>query len=139
MRCSPVTAAPESYFAYQHTDILPDVVTTAKGLANGVPIGVCLARGIAADVLQPGNHGSTFRRQSAGLRSRHGAVLDSLEQDQLIDRAAELGDRLLDGFSTALAGDNRVVDIRGKGLMLGIELDVSCAGLVARGARLRGC
>ena len=119
------------YFAYQHTDILPDVVTTAKGLANGVPIGVCLARGVAADVLQPGNHGSTFGGNPLACAAA-GAVLDSLEQDQLIDRAAELGDRLLDGFGNALAGDNRVVEIRGKGLMVGIELDVSCASLVAK-------
>jgi acetylornithine aminotransferase len=119
------------YFAYQHTDILPDVVTTAKGLANGVPIGVCLARGIAADVFQPGNHGSTFGGNPLACAAAE-AVLDSLEEDKLIDRAAELGNRLLEGFRAALAGDNRVVDIRGQGLMLGIELDVSCTSLVAK-------
>ncbi|TDJ38740.1 MAG: acetylornithine transaminase [Gammaproteobacteria bacterium] len=119
------------YFAYQHADILPDVVTTAKGLGNGVPIGVCLARGIAADVLQPGNHGSTFGGNPLACAAAT-AVLDSLEEDNLIDRAAELGNRLLDGFRAALAGDNRVADIRGKGLMLGIELEVSCASLVAK-------
>lgn len=119
------------YFAYQHCGVLPDVVTTAKGLANGVPIGACLARGAAAEVLKPGNHGSTFGGNPLACAAAT-AVLDSLEQDGLIERAEILGERILNGLREALAGDNRVVDIRGKGLMLAIELDVACTDLPSR-------
>jgi acetylornithine/N-succinyldiaminopimelate aminotransferase len=117
------------YFAYQHYGILPDVVTTAKGLGNGLPIGACLARGIAAETLKPGNHGSTFGGNPLACAAAR-AVIETLYADHLIERAEALGKRLLDGFRTALAGDNRVVDIRGKGLMLGIELDAPCPNLV---------
>jgi acetylornithine aminotransferase len=120
------------YFAYQHDGILPDVVTTAKGLGNGVPIGACLARGVAAEAFRPGNHGSTFGGNplacAAGL-----AVIDALEKDGLMARAATLGERMLARLRTSLAGDNRVVDIRGRGLMLGIELANGCGDLVKRG------
>jgi acetylornithine/N-succinyldiaminopimelate aminotransferase len=117
------------YFAYQHFDILPDVVTIAKGLANGLPIGACLARGVAAETLKPGNHGSTFGGNALACAAAT-AVLDTLYNDKLIERAAELGERMLNGFKTALAGDNHVVDIRGRGLMLAIELDAPCPNLV---------
>ncbi|HET6473880.1 MAG TPA: aspartate aminotransferase family protein [Pseudomonadales bacterium] len=117
------------YFAYQTLGILPDVVTVAKGLANGLPIGACLARGVAAETLKPGNHGSTFGGNPLACAAAH-AVLDALVDDGLIDRARVLGDRMLNGFKKALAGDNRVVDIRGKGLMLGIELDAPQPNLV---------
>jgi acetylornithine/N-succinyldiaminopimelate aminotransferase len=117
------------YFAYQHLGILPDVVTTAKGLANGLPIGVCLARGVAAQTLKAGNHGSTFGGNPLACAAAH-AVIDGLVDDGLIERAAALGERMLAGFRKALAGDNRVVDIRGKGLMLGIELNAPAPNLV---------
>jgi acetylornithine aminotransferase len=117
------------YFAYQHLGILPDVVTTAKGLANGLPMGACLARGIAAETLKPGNHGSTFGGNPLACAAAH-AVLDALVDDHLIERAGVLGDRMLNGFRKALAGDNHVVDIRGKGLMIGIELDAPQPNLV---------
>ncbi len=116
-------------FAYQHDGILPDVVTTAKGLANGLPIGACLARGIAAETLRPGNHGSTFGGNPLACAAAL-AVLDALVDDRLIERAAVLGERILNGFRQALAGDNHVVDVRGKGLMLGIELDSPQPNLV---------
>ncbi len=117
------------YFAYQHLGILPDVVTTAKGLANGFPIGACLARGVAAQTLKAGNHGSTFGGNPLACAAAH-AVIDALVDDGLIERAAVLGERMLAGFRKALAGDNRVVDIRGKGLMLGIELNAPAPNLV---------
>jgi acetylornithine aminotransferase len=117
------------YFAYQHTSILPDVVTTAKGLANGVPIGVCLARGEAASIFKPGNHGSTFGGNPLACAAAC-AVIDTLIEERLIERAAELGERMLARFRTALAGNNRVVAIRGHGLMLGIELSAPCPDLV---------
>jgi acetylornithine/N-succinyldiaminopimelate aminotransferase len=116
------------YFAYQHTSVVPDVVTTAKGLANGVPIGACLARGTAAEVLQQGNHGSTFGGNPLACVAAH-AVLDALEHDDLLERATLLGERITTGLKAALAGDNRIREIRGKGLMLGIELDTPCGGL----------
>ena len=87
-----------------------------------MPIGACLARGIAAETLKPGNHGSTFGGNPLACAAAH-AVIDALENDGLMERAAVLGDRMLNRFKKALAGDNYVVDIRGKGLMLGVELD----------------
>jgi acetylornithine aminotransferase len=120
------------FFAYQHTDVLPDVVTTAKGLGNGLPIGVCLARGAAAETLKPGNHGSTFGGNPLVCAAAH-AVLDALTEDGLIDRAAQLGTRILNGLSTALQGNNQVLEVRGKGLMIGIELSEPCGELVSKG------
>lgn len=120
------------YFAYQHTDILPDVVTTAKGLGNGIPIGACLARGKAATVFGPGNHGSTFGGNPLVCAAALG-VLDALEQDGLIARAEMLGSRILSGLRRRLAGNNRVRDIRGLGLMIGIELADPCGELVTQG------
>ena len=120
------------FFAYQHTDVLPDVVTTAKGLGNGVPIGACLARGAAADVFGPGNHGSTFGGNPLVCAAAN-AVLDALEEDGLIDRAAVLGARILDGLRTRLKGNNLVRDVRGHGLMIGVELTEPCGALVAQG------
>jgi acetylornithine aminotransferase len=117
------------YFAYQHTSIMPDVVTTAKGLANGVPIGVCLARGIAASIFKPGNHGSTFGGNPLACAAAC-AVIDTLLEERLIERAAELGERMLERFRRALAGNNRVVSIRGHGMMFGIELSAPCPNLV---------
>lgn len=118
-----------AFFAFQHNGILPDVMTTAKGLGNGAPIGACLASGKAVDVLQPGNHGSTFGGNplscSAGL-----AVLETLQKEQLVERAKELSEKILAGFRESLADCNKVVDIRGKGLMIGIELNTECGDLV---------
>lgn len=117
------------WFAYQHCNIVPDVMTLAKGLGNGVPIGVCLARGAAAEVLQPGTHGSTFGGNplatSAGL-----AVIDVIEREGLVQRAAELGERMVTGFRAELGALAGVNDIRNMGLMLGIELEQPCAELV---------
>jgi len=125
-----------TFFAYQHNAILPDVVTTAKGLGNGVPIGACLAGKKTADILQPGNHGTTFGGNplacSAGI-----AVIETLLADQLIPRVNLLGDKLLAAFKTAFAGNSKVVDVRGKGLMIGIELNAPCPELVEK-ARGKG-
>ncbi|MES2823121.1 MAG: aspartate aminotransferase family protein [Pseudomonadota bacterium] len=125
-----------TYFAYQHNGILPDVVTTAKGLGNGVPIGACLAQGKAADVLQPGNHGSTFGGNplacSAGV-----AVIETLVAEKLIPQVKILGDKLLNAFKTAFAGNSKVTEVRGKGLMIGIELNAPCAELMEK-ARTKG-
>lgn len=119
------------WFAWQHADARPDVFTLAKSLGNGVPIGACLARGTAAELMQPGSHGTTFGGNPLACRAAL-AVLDSIEREGLVARAAELGRYLLDGFRKALAGVAGVVEVRGHGLMLGIELDRPCAELVRR-------
>jgi len=121
------------YFAFQHNGIKPDVVTTAKGLGNGLPIGACLARGKAAEVLQPGNHGSTFGGNPlacAGAKT----VVDTIINDKLIDNSAKMGSYLVERFKTKLADSNKVADIRGKGLMIGVELKQDCTELVSRAA-----
>lgn len=124
------------YFAYQHFGILPDVVTTAKGLGNGVPIGACLARGPVAATFQPGNHGSTFGGNPLACSAAL-AVIKTITEKQLSQRAAELGERMQQKFRAALANTPGVVDIRGCGLMMGIQLDQDCAELVER-AKLAG-
>lgn len=118
-----------SYFAYQQTGVLPDVVTTAKGLGNGFPIGACLARGVAATTFQPGHHGSTFGGNPMACAAAL-AVLDVIERDNLIARARTLGARILGNLKSAFDGADYIRDIRGHGLMLGIELNEPCAELV---------
>jgi len=118
------------YFSYQHSNSLPDVVTTAKGLGNGVPIGACLARGKAAEMLVPGTHGSTFGGNPLACAAAN-AVIDGLE-DGLIERAAELGERILGRLGNSLKGNNRVADIRGAGLMIAIELTEPCGELIGK-------
>ncbi|OGI44518.1 MAG: acetylornithine aminotransferase [Candidatus Muproteobacteria bacterium RBG_16_64_11] len=113
------------WFACQHEQVRPDVMTLAKGLGNGVPIGACLARGPAAAVLTPGSHGSTFSGNPLVCRVAL-AVIDTLENERLDKRAAQLGERLLAGFKQGLDGVTAVKDIRGRGLMLAIELDRPC-------------
>jgi acetylornithine/N-succinyldiaminopimelate aminotransferase len=118
-------------FAHQHNGISPDVMTLAKGLGNGVPIGACLAKGKAAEVFGPGNHGSTFGGNPLACAAAQ-AVCDTLQAEQLTERAATLGDQLLADFRAALADLDGVRDIRGLGLMIGIELDRPCGELVTR-------
>ncbi|MFZ2542008.1 MAG: acetylornithine transaminase [Gallionella sp.] len=117
------------WFAHQHTGILPDVITLAKGLGSGVPIGACLAAGRATAILQPGNHGSTFGGSplacTAGL-----TTLNILELDKLLAHADSLGQFIREGLATALQGVTGIKEIRGQGLMIGIELDKPCGDLV---------
>ena len=117
------------WFAFQHTGIQPDVMTLAKGLGSGVPIGACMTAGKAAGIFQPGNHGSTFGGNplacTAGL-----TTLNIIEQDNLLAHAESLGQFIRQGIATALQGVNGVKEIRGQGLMLGIELDKPCGDLV---------
>lgn len=110
------------YFAYQHTHIVPDVVTTAKGLGNGFPIGACLAKGRAASVFGPGSHGSTFGGTPLACAAAL-AVTGAIMDDNLCDRAAKLGERIMKGFQEQLDGMEYIREIRGKGLMIGIELN----------------
>jgi len=124
------------WFAYQRFDWLPDVISVAKGLANGVPIGACLARGAAADLFQPGNHGSTFGGNplacAAGL-----AVIRTLEEQQLDQRAERLGQWMLTRLRRELRGVDTVSDIRGTGLMIGIEMNYPCTRLAEDGLKRR--
>ncbi|MEH6910376.1 MAG: aspartate aminotransferase family protein [Oceanicoccus sp.] len=124
------------YFAYQHNNILPDVVTTAKGLGNGLPIGACLAHGKAATVFGPGNHGSTYGGNPLVCAAAL-AVVNTINQQQLCHNAQQMGAFLLDRFNTAFENDDAVNDIRGRGLMIGIELDRPCGELVDQ-ARAKG-
>jgi acetylornithine aminotransferase len=117
------------WFAFQHTGILPDVMTLAKGLGSGIPIGACLTAGNAAGTFQPGNHGSTFGGNplacTAGL-----TTLNIIEQEKLLAHAESLGQFIRQGIATALQGVSGIKEIRGQGLMIGIELDRPCGDLV---------
>ena len=124
------------YFAYQHHQLLPDVVTTAKGLGNGLPIGACLAQGKAAATFGPGNHGSTYGGNPLVCAAAQ-AVVTTIAEQKLCDNAKTIGDWLLQGFNDQLGDKTLVQDIRGQGLMIGIELTQPCAELVDR-AREKG-
>jgi acetylornithine/N-succinyldiaminopimelate aminotransferase len=117
------------WFAHQWAGITPDVMPLAKGLGSGVPIGACLAKGAAAQVFKPGNHGTTFGggplMAVAALRT-----LEIMAEEKLLENAARMGDLLKREFTTALAGVAGVKEIRGMGLMMGIELDRPCADVV---------
>ena len=117
------------WFAYQHEDIIPDVITTAKGLGNGVPIGACLARGPAAELFGPGTHGSTFGGNPLACATAL-QVLDILEQDELLINAAEIGQYIQEELRSKLANYPLIKEVRGSGLMIGIELTEPCAEIV---------
>ncbi len=122
------------WFAHQHAGIVPDVMTLAKGLGNGVPIGACLAKGAAAEVFTPGKHGSTFGGNPLACAAAQ-ATLDVIEQERLMDNATRVGGLIRAGLAQKLDGVAGVRQIRGKGLMIGIELDRPCGELVARGVQ----
>ncbi len=117
------------WFAFQHENITPDVMTLAKALGNGMPIGACLAKGLAAELIKPGSHGSTFGGNPLASRAAL-AVIDILAKQKLHENAAKLGAQMLQSFKQGFNEIKGVVSVRGKGLMLGIELDKECAQLV---------
>lgn len=117
------------FLAFQHNDIIPDVCTLAKALGNGVPIGACLARGKAAELLSSGSHGSTFGGNPLACSAAL-AVLATLDEQNLIKSATQKGELIRLGLGEHLKNNNHVVDIRNKGLMIGIELDSPCAELI---------
>jgi len=121
-----------AWFAHQHAGILPDVMTLAKGLGSGVPIGACLAAGRAAGVFKPGNHGSTFGGNPLACVAAL-TTLDVIEADALMAHAKQLGAAIRDGLRSGLSGVGGLVEVRGDGLMIGIELDRPCTDLVQRG------
>lgn len=120
-----------TWFGFQHAGILPDVMSLAKGLGSGVPIGACLTSGRAAGLFKPGNHGSTFGGNPLACAAAL-TTLATIETDALMARAVVAGAAIREGLAAALVGNKGVVDIRGKGLMIGIELDRPCGELVAR-------
>ncbi len=127
------------WFAYQHGDASPDVMTVAKALGNGVPIGACLARGAAAELFKPGHHASTFGGNPLACSAAL-TVIDAIERDDLVAQAARMGTHLLDGLRQALDGMPHVVQVRGKGLIIGIEMSqpVRRGGAARPGARPAG-
>ncbi len=116
-------------FAFQHSTIVPDVCTLAKALGNGVPIGACMVAGPASTILTAGTHGSTFGGNPLVCRAAL-SVLETIEQQKLVEQAARMGSYLLEAFNERLAHLTQVIDIRGKGMMIGIELNRSCGSLV---------
>jgi acetylornithine aminotransferase len=120
-----------TWFAFQHSGVRPDVVTLAKGLGNGVPIGTCMASGVAATLFKPGSHGSTFGGNplacAAGLET-----LAIIEEDGLMANAVEMGNFMRDELRAHLSGVPGVKDVRGVGMMIGVELAFPCAELVSR-------
>jgi len=122
------------WFAYQHYNITPDVMTLAKGLGNGMPIGACLARGDAADIFKPGNHGSTFGGNPIACRTAL-AVVDSIEKEGLVKRAKQLGDTMLSALRSRLGKLEYVSEVRGKGLLIAIELNQPCKELASKGLK----
>ncbi len=122
------------WFAGQHSHITPDIMTLAKGLGNGFPIGACIAKGKAAEILVPGTHGSTFGGSPLACAAAL-ATISTMEDDKLDQRALELGEYFQQGFKKSLADlidKNIIIDIRGKGLMIGVELDRPCTELVKK-------
>ena len=118
-----------TWFGFQHSGVVPDVMALAKGLGSGVPIGACLARGEAADVFKPGSHGSTFGGNPLACATAL-ATLDIIEEEKLLENVRVRGEAIRSGLRQALENVSGVVDIRGDGLMIGIELDRPCGELV---------
>ena len=123
------------WFAFQHYNITPDIMTLAKALGNGVPIGACLAQGEAAQTFQPGSHGTSFGGNPLACRTAL-AVIDTIEQNGLVERARILGDRIVNGLKQNLSNLPHVVDVRGKGLLIAVELDTPCKELAQQGLDL---
>jgi acetylornithine/N-succinyldiaminopimelate aminotransferase len=117
-------------FACEHEAVVPDVMTLAKALGNGVPIGACLTRGVAADVFHPGNHGSTFGGNPLACRAGY-TVLRSMLDDGIAANAARRGEQLATALRTGLADNPGFVEVRNCGLLVAIQMKTPCQGLVA--------
>ncbi len=116
-------------FAFQHYGVMPDVITLAKGLGGGVPVGACVARGEAATLFKPGSHGSTFGGNLLACTAAL-ATIDIIQSEDLCRNAAEVGSHIQTSLKRALAETPGVREVRGKGMMIGIELDRPCGELV---------
>ncbi len=120
------------WFACQHEGVTPDAMALAKSLGNGVPIGCCLASGPAAELMKPGKHGSTFGGNPLACRAAL-TVVGIMERDRLAEQAARTGTRILDGLRRRLADLSCVREVRGRGMMIGVQLDRPCNELVKQG------
>ncbi len=116
-------------FAYEYNSITPDILTLAKGLGNGMPIGACLAKGKAGRLFQPGSHGSTFGGNPLACKTAL-TVLEVIEKDDILNNAIQMGEYLLSSFKSKLENSSKVLEIRAKGLMLAIELNQDCSSLL---------
>jgi len=120
------------WFVYQHAGFLPDVVPLAKGLGSGVPVGACVTGSRAKGVLKPGNHGSTFGGNPLAMTAVV-ATLDTMREERLLDNAARVGGAIMEGLRSGLGGASGIVEVRGMGMMIGVELDEPCGELVKAG------
>jgi len=120
------------WFAFQHNKITPDIMTLAKSLGNGVPVGACLAKGVASETFKPGNHGSTFGGNPLACRTAI-AVIETIEKNNLVQRAAELGDRIVAGLTKNLSSNPQVKEVRGMGLLIAVETHSPCKELAKKG------
>ncbi|MGH8503280.1 MAG: acetylornithine transaminase [Gammaproteobacteria bacterium] len=119
------------WFCHEHEQAHPDILTVAKALGNGFPVGACLARGAAANTFAPGTHGTTFGGNPLACRAAL-AVIETIERERLYEQAAAMGEYLISSLRERLLGLERVTGLRGKGLMVGIELNRPCRELVAQ-------
>jgi acetylornithine aminotransferase len=119
------------WFAHQYAGIVPDVMPLAKGLASGIPVGAVVAHGEAAHTFKPGNHGTTFGGNPLAMRAGL-TTIDVMEEDRLLDNATAMGNLIMDGIRREMAGDPGLIEVRGNGLMIGIELDRPCAEIVGK-------
>ena len=117
-------------FAHQHEAVLPDVMTLAKALGNGVPVGACVARGKAAEVIQPGNHGSTFGGNPLASRAAY-TVLTGMIENKIDDNATQRGAQLFNALQQGLADNQQVLEVRHLGLLMAVEMRVPCQAIVA--------
>jgi acetylornithine aminotransferase len=117
------------WFVYQHAGFLPDVVPLAKGLGSGVPVGACVVGGRAKGVFKPGNHGSTFGGNPLAMTAV-ATTIDTIREDKLLDNAQRVGMVLAQGLMQALGAEKGVSEVRGMGMMLGVEFEQPCGELV---------
>jgi len=119
------------WFAHQYAGIVPDVMPLAKGLASGIPVGAVVAHGEAAHTFKAGNHGTTFGGNPLAMRAGL-TTIDVMEEDRLLDNATAMGNLIMDGIRREMAGDRGLIEVRGNGLMIGIELDRPCGDIVGK-------
>ena len=118
------------WFAHQWAGIKPDVMPLAKGVSSGIPVGAVVAHGIASETFKPGNHGTTFGGNPLAMRAGL-TTIEVMEEEGLLANATAMGDLIMNGMRAALAGHPGLVEVRGTGLMIGIQLDRPCGEIVA--------
>ncbi len=117
------------WFVYQHAGFLPDVVPLAKGLGSGVPVGACVVGGLAKGLFKPGNHGSTFGGNPLAMTAVC-TTIDVMKEERLLDNAARVGNAIREALASALGGTKGIAEVRGMGMMIGVEFEEACGELV---------